>query len=74
MDVSESQEKGLVTLKRKKKGKYKKLLPLYSALSAKNAISFIHVFKGSFINGWKVLRQKLLFSTTSGEICAFYFA
>jgi hypothetical protein len=52
----------------KRKERFKKLLPLYSSLSVKNAILLINVFEGNFINGWKVLRQKILFSPTSGKL------
>jgi hypothetical protein len=57
--------------KKKERDISKKLLPLYSALFLKNAISLINVFEGNFINGWKALRQKILFSPTSGKTCAF---
>jgi len=57
-----------------KKKLSKKLLPLYSALTVKNAISLINVFEWNFINGWNVLRQILLLSPTLGRACAFCFA
>jgi len=66
---------GFKGLKREReRERSKKLLPLYSALSVKNAISLLNVFEGNFINGWKVLRQKILFSPTSGKTFSFYFA